>query len=210
MSLVKSVLIRSDRDIPNVNEAVKHKKYFDYQAIFENDNPVELEIGCGKGAFVCGMARLNPNVNYIAVELLESISVVASERVLSEGVKNVRVFNGKAEYLPRYVGSGEISNLYLNFSPPYPQDRFENRRLTSDRYMPFYRDCLKVGACVYQKTDDKGLFDYSLKKFAEYGFKVEDITEDVESGRVKSVQTEYESRFRQKGMPIYALRATKV
>ena len=210
LSLVRQVVIRSDRDIPNVNEAIKNKKYFDYQVMFGNDNPVELEIGCGKGAFVCGMAKLNPIVNYIAVELLESISVMAGERVLDAGVTNVRVFNGKAEYLPRYIKDQSIDNIYLNFSPPFPQDRFENRRLTSDRYLPSYKAFLKDGGYVYQKTDDKGLFDYSLRKFREYGFEVEDITTLIGSGELANVETEYERKFREQNMPLYALKAKKI
>lgn len=209
LAAVKGVLIRSDRDIANVLEAVKDKKYFNYEQTFGNNNPVELEIGCGKGAFVCGMAKKSENVNFIAVELLESISVMAAERVIGEGIKNVRIFNGKAEYLPRYIGDGEIDNIYLNFSPPFPQDRFENRRLTCDRYLPSYKAFLKTGGSVYQKTDDKGLFDYSKAKFLEYGFEVEDLTEALNDGELDTVETEYEFRFRSQGLPIYALKATK-
>ena len=114
---VKEYLIVPDRDIENVKEAIKNKKYFDYKAIFNNDNPVELEVGCGKGRFIVEKAKANPNVNFIAVELLENIIVMAAELAKQEGLKNVVFVNSGAEYLQRYIPESSIANVYLNFSP---------------------------------------------------------------------------------------------
>lgn len=206
---VKDYLIVPDRDIVNVLKAIEDKKYFDYSSIFGNNNNVELEIGCGKGGFICQKAILNPNTNFIAVELLENIIVMASENAKKLGLKNVKFLNSGAEYLPRYIPDNSIDNIYLNFSPPYPQESYENRRLTCDRFISYYKAFLKSGGSVYQKTDDKGLFEYSMLKFKENGFTVKDVSIDLTNGNLSNVTTEYESKFRALGLPIYALIATK-
>ncbi len=206
---VKNYLIIPDRDIVNVKEAVLDKKYFDYKAMFNNDNPVELEIGCGKGGFICKKAYLNPNTNFIAVELLENIIVMASENACNNNLNNVKFLNSGAEYLPRYIPDESISNIYLNFSPPYPQESYENRRLTCDRHIIAYKAFLQPHGAVYQKTDDKGLFEYSMRKFLEHGFIVTDLTSDLNDGKIDNVATEYETKFREQGLPIYAFKAQK-
>ena len=121
LALVSDLVIVPNRDIPNVLEAIKIKDYFNYKEIFGNDNPVELEVGCGKGSFIIEKAKQNPNVNYLAVELLENIIVMAAERAKNDGITNLIFVNSGAEYLPRYIPENSISNVYLNFSPPFPQ-----------------------------------------------------------------------------------------
>ena len=210
LELVKDYLIVPNRDIVNVTEAVKNKKYFNFCDIFKNSNPTEMEIGCGKGGFIVELAKKNPNVNYIAVELLENIIVMAAERAKAEGLTNVKFVNTGAEYLPRYIKDGSISNIYLNFSPPYPKDGYESRRLTCDRFVRSYKQFLPVGGCVFQKTDDQPFFTYSFGKFKEHGFLVIDNSADVNSGKIFNVQTEYERKFRALGMCVYSLKAERV
>lgn len=207
---VKDYVIVPDMDIVNVKEAIKVKKYFDYQALFLNNNPIELEIGCGKGGFIVEKAIKNPNVNYIAVELLQNIIVMAAELAKSKGVKNLKFVNSGAEYLPRYIRENSIDNLYLNFSPPYPQKVHERRRLTCDRMLINYKSFLKQGGCIYQKTDDKDFFDYSFERFVENGFETKDVSLDIESGKIENVKTEYEKKFLALGMKVYALTAKLV
>ena len=202
---LQDLVIVPERDIVNVLEAVKNKKYFVYSEMFNNDNPVELEIGCGKGKFICEKAFMSPSVNFIAVELLDNIIVMAGELAKSKSISNVRFFNSGAEYLPRYIPDGSISNIYLNFSPPFPGDAYENRRLTCDRRISEYKRYLCKGGCVFQKTDDKEFFEYSLAQFKKFGFECEVVSEQIEKGEIENVQTEYENKFRSQGMPIYAL-----
>jgi tRNA (guanine-N7-)-methyltransferase len=209
LETVKEILIVPDRDIVNVLEAIKDKRYFDFENIFSNDNPVELEVGCGKGGFIIEKAKRNPNVNYLAVELLENIVVMAAEQAKEQGVKNVRFVNSGAEYLSRYIPDGTISNVYLNFSPPYPNKGYENRRLSCDRRVEDYKKFLKSGGSVFQKTDDKPFFEYSLEKFLEHGFLVKDVSKEIMLNQIDNVQTEYEKKFRALGMNVYGLIATK-
>lgn len=207
---VSDLLLVPNRDIVNVKEAIKDKKYYDFKSMFSNDNNVEMEIGCGKGGFITQKALINPNVNYIAVELLNNIIVMAAELAKKNNLTNVRFINSGAEYLPRYVKDNSISNIYLNFSPPFPPNSYEGHRLTCDRRILEYKNFLKVGGAVFQKTDDKDFFEYSKSKFVLYGFKVEDLTEKLSLSLIENVQTEYEIKFREKGMPIYALKAEKI
>ncbi len=207
---VKDFVIVPEMDIKNVKEAILDKRYFNYKEIFGNDNVVELEVGCGKGGFIIEKAKRNPNINFLAVELLENIVVMAAENAKKQGLTNVRFVNSGAEYLPRYIKENSINNIYLNFSPPYPQDGYENRRLTADAKIEGYKEFLVDGGCVYQKTDDKGLFDYSYAQLVKYNFDVTDLTQELEKGLIDNIQTEYESKFRALSMPIYALKARNV
>ena len=207
---VRDILFVADFDIPDAREAIKDKRYFDFAKIFGNENPVSLEIGCGKGLFVCESAKQNPNQNYIAVELLNNIIVMACERLKTYGINNARFFNCGAEYLPRYIPENSISNLYLNFSPPFPGDRYENRRLTCDRLMGFYVNMLKKDGKIELKTDDKEFFEYSMEQAKKFGFSVDNCTEKLKSGEVSSVQTEYEIKFRKDNLPIYYFVANKL
>lgn len=204
---VKDIVLSADRDIANIVLANQDKRYFDYKNLFSNDNPVSLEVGCGKAGFITEVAKQNPNDNYIAVELLQNIIVMGAERVKKEGIKNIMFFNCGAEYLPRYIKPSSIKTIFLNFSPPYPAGTYENRRLTKDSLIEAYKDFLLDGGEVLQKTDDKDFFLYSFSQFEKYNFIVEDISKKIESGEISNVETEYEKKFRAQNMPVYALRA---
>ena len=148
-------------------------------------------------------------MNYIAVELLNNIIVMACERCKEYKVNNLRFFNCGAEYLPRYIKDGSIKGIYLNFSPPFPGKRYENRRLTCDRLMEFYVKMLSDNGFIEFKTDDKEFFDYSYSQMQNFGLKVVDLSDKLKNGKVTSVETEYEIKFKQNDMPIYYFRADK-
>ncbi len=206
---VREYLIVPDMDIANVKLAIMDKKLFDFSQIFNNDNPVELEIGCGKGRFIVEKAKNNPNINFLAVELLENIIVMAAELAKASGITNVKFINSGAEYLPRYIPENSVSNIYLNFSQPFPKDGYEHRRLTCDRYVLAYKSFLRQGGKVYQKTDDRDFFEYSFLKFKEHGFDVSDLTEKLNKGEIDNIQTEYETKFKALGITANMLIAQK-
>ena len=210
LSKVTDVLIVPDRDIVNVKLAIQDKKYFDFNKMFGNDNPVELEVGCGKGGFIVEKAKLNPNINFIAVELLENIIVMACEFAQKQGLKNIKFVNSGAEYMPRYIKEESIDNIYLNFSPPFPKTTQESRRLTNDNYMNAYKSFLKVGGTVFQKTDDEEFFNYSFAQFEKFGFQVENVTKKLHENTIDNVETEYEKMFKKKGMLPFGLIAKKI
>ncbi len=206
---IKNYFLVIERDVTNVNEAIKDKKIIDYKTIFGNDNPVEMDIGCGKGGFIVELAKANPDKNYIAVEMMENIILLAGETAEKENLKNLKFINTGAEYLPRYIAEKSISAIYLNFSPPYPQKSYSNRRLTNKRFLGVYSGLLKDDGYIYQKTDDKDFYEYSFESFNGNGFIAKELYGSDTGKEYKSIITEYESKFRAKGMPIYGLYAKK-
>ena len=206
---VKEILYVAKRDVQNVKIANQDKCYLDFESIFDNKNPVNLEIGCGKAGFILECAKRFPEENFLAVELLENIIVMGAERALKEGIKNVRFFNCGADYLPRYIKPNSIKRLFLNFSPPYPAGTYENRRLTKDALVVDYKEYLIDDGEVLQKTDDKDFFEYSFNQFSKFGFSVKEVSQKINLGEIDNIETEYEKKFRKQNMPIYALVAKK-
>lgn len=202
---VKDFLIVAERDVSNVKEAIENKKIVDFNKVFGNSNPVDLEIGCGKGGFITKLSSKYPNRNYIAVEMMENIILLACESAQKLNIKNLKFMNTGAEYLPRYIKEKTIDNIYLNFSPPYPNKPYENRRLTNDRFVSIYKSLLKDGGVVFQKTDDRDFFLYSKEKFIKNGFNVIDISNKLQNNEIDNIRTEYEQKFIDLGLPIYGL-----
>ena len=167
-----------------------------WNEVFGNDNPIHIEIGCGKGAFVTGMAKLYPNVNFVAVEKVEDVIVMAMEKAMAAGLRNVKFTDMDAE------------RIYLNFSDPWKKSRQAKRRLTHKRFLDRYRRILHPGAQIWFKTDNRQLFEFSLNSFCGEGFKLSNISLDLHnSGFEGNVMTEYETRFAELGQPIYRLEA---
>lgn len=158
---VSKKLVVIDKNVINVNEALKDKKYLDLESIFTNKNPLCLDIGCGKGGFICQTAKANKNKNYLGIEMMENIILLAAENAQREDIQNLLFMNTGAEYLPRYLKDNSVSEIYLNFSPPYPQNGHENRRLTNDRFLSVYKSLLVDCGKIYLRTDDKDFFTYS-------------------------------------------------
>lgn len=182
-----------------------------WSSVFGNNNPIHLEIGCGKGKFISEMAQRNPNVNYIAMDLFEDVLVLAMERVVACGVDNVKLFVGNAAMLEEYFKTGEIERIYLNFSDPWKKKKQAKRRLTHKNFLNIYKKIIKNGNKICFKTDNKDLFEFSLNSFAEENYKLSNITFDLHnSGFDDNVMTEYETKFSEIGMPIYRLEATYI
>ena len=188
---------------------LKADKLFDFKKLFGNDNPVVLEIGCGKGRFANTLAKQNPNINVLAVEKIDNVLVSAAETAQKEQIKNVKFICCAAEYLPRYIDEKSIKTLYLNFSCPYPKKRYESHRLSSKRYLNIYKILLSDDAYIYQKTDNIHFFEYSLKSFTDNGFFINDISLDLHKSDVEgNIMTEYEEKFSSQGYPIYYLKTS--
>lgn len=192
----------------NFKEAANKKEYFDYKKIFGNDNPVILEIGCGKGQFACELALAHPEYNIIAVEKYGNVIVQACEKALSLGLKNLFFVKGMAEYLPKYIPDGSIERIYLNFSCPFPKNKYASHRLTHKRFLDIYKPMLKKGGEIHQKTDNMKLFEFSIQSFTENGFALKNVSLDLHNSDIKdNIVTEYENRFASMGLPIYRLEA---
>ena len=175
--------------------------------VFGNDNPVCLEIGCGKGAWAIQSATLNAGVNYIALEKLSNVIVVACEQASKLNLQNLRFLNIRAENLDSFVTPRSIDEIALNFSCPFPKKTYANRRLTSRNFLELYKRILKPNGIICQKTDDKDFFEWSIESYRKHGFEVYDVCYDLGADDDGNIVTEYESKFRALGKPIYALKA---
>ncbi|MCQ2462728.1 MAG: tRNA (guanosine(46)-N7)-methyltransferase TrmB [Clostridia bacterium] len=184
------------------------KNLFDFEKLFGNSNPVHMEVGCGKGGFVCEAAKRQPDVNFLAVERNISVITEACEKAIGQGLTNVRFVKATAEYLPRYIPEKSIERIYLNFSCPFPKPSYAKHRLTHEYFLNIYAPLMKTGAEIHQKTDNMHFFEFSIEQFTKCGFMLKNVSLDLHnSGFEGNIETEYEKRFVSLGQPIYRLEA---
>ena len=174
------------------------------EKLFDNDNPVHLEIGCGKGRFITETAKLNPNINFLAAEKNLDVLLLAAEKIKNENVKNVKFFAGDANNFADFERGKVFDRIYINFCDPWKKNRQAKRRLTHKNFLEIYKNILKDGGELHFKTDNTDLFEFSLNSFADFGLKMKNITLNLhKSGFEGNVMTEYEKLFSEKGQPIY-------
>ena len=179
-----------------------------WQEIFGNDHPIHVEVGSGKGAFVSGMAKANPEINYIGIDIQKSVLSYALDKVLATDVPNIKLLRVDGSDLTDYFEEGEIDRLYLNFSDPWPKKRHEKRRLTYQSFLATYQQILPENGEIHFKTDNRGLFEYSLVSFSQFGMKLKGVWLDLHASDFEdNVLTEYEQKFANKGQVIYRVEA---
>ncbi|MBB5324448.1 tRNA (guanine-N7-)-methyltransferase [Anoxybacillus tepidamans] len=175
-----------------------------WRELFRNDNPIHIEIGTGKGQFITGMAKANPHINYIGIELYESVIVSALDKLIEHDLPNLRLLNINAKDLMNVFAAGEVERIYLNFSDPWPKKRHEKRRLTYRSFLELYEQILVEEGEIHFKTDNQGLFEYSLVSFSQYGLVLTYVSLDLHrSNFVGNIMTEYEEKFAAQGNRIY-------
>ena len=204
------LLARGANGILNMKEAAEsYRALVDFEKAFGNDNPVALEIGCGKGGFVIALAKANPNINYLALEKMSNVILTPLEAVKEEGVSNVKFLNVRAECLPCYIPEGSLDVIYLNFSTPLPKLGYATQRLTHRNFLEMYKKLLKKGGRIIQKTDNRDFFDFSLEEYAACGFKLENLSYDLHNGGnpAWNIVTEYEQKWVEQGLPIHRVEA---
>lgn len=200
------ILTVADLSDKNMKRAAEVKEYLDFEKIFGNNNPVRLEIGCGKGKFVCETAAQNPDINFFACEKISNVLIEACERVKAENLKNVHFLNCAAEVLPKYFKEHTVEKIYLNFSNPLPKEGYKKQRLTHPRFLEIYRGILKRGGEIIQKTDDKSFYLFSLESYKEAGCEILSVCEDLKNNPVPGdVETEHERLFKSQGKPIFRI-----
>ena len=204
------LLAHGANGILNMKEAAENfRALIDFQTAFGNENPVALEIGCGKGGFVIALAQQQPNVNYLALEKMSNVILTPMEEVKKQGVENVRFLNIRAECLPCYIPEGSLDAIYLNFSTPLPKLGYATQRLTHRNFLEVYKKLLKKGGRILQKTDDRDFFEFSLEEYKECGFALENVTYNLhENGNPEwNIVTEYEQKWVDRNLPIHRLEA---
>lgn len=179
-----------------------------FGAIFGNDRPVHLEIGCGKGNFAVGMAKANSDVNFVAMEKVADVCCIALEKAMATKDErqgdNLRFLIGDAKTLEENIPESSLDCIYLNFSDPWPKSGHAKRRLTHRGFLSIYARALKADGILRFKTDNVGLFDFSLEEFEAFGAEIIWQTRDLHSSEKSegNVMTEYEKNFSEKGFNI--------
>ena len=186
------------------------KKYKSkWNDLFNNYNPIYLEIGMGKGDFIIEMSKLYPDINFIGIEMYDSVIVKAVEKLEKETLDNIKLIRMDARLIDE-IFDKEISKIYLNFSDPWPKNRTAKRRLTHQRFLERYDKIFKNEKIIFMKTDNENLFEFSIESLSEYGYKLKNISLDLVSSNMENnVLTEYEKKYNQKGIKIKRLEAYK-
>lgn len=174
-----------------------------WQQIFNNTNPIYLEIGMGKGKFIIEYAKRNPNINFIGMEKEESVLVRALEKIENEELNNLVFIHFDAFDLNNVFEKGEISKIYLNFSDPWPKSKHAKRRLTCNKILENYKNVLKKDGTIEMKTDNRKLFEYSLLEFINDNLKINNLSLNLHEDYNDIITTEYEDKFIAKGNVIY-------
>ena len=204
------------RHIKNAIEDIEKSPYYiknpmelkgKYKSIFKNDN-IHVEIGTGKGDFIIGMALKYPDINFIGIEKFDSVLVKAVKKLEDLKLDNLKLIYYDAIKVDELFDK-EIDTLYLNFSDPWPKKRHIKRRLTNEIFLEKYEKIFKKDNNIIMKTDNRHLFEYSLKSLTDYGYKIEDISLDLHSDDIDNVETEYEKKFVAKGNVIYKVNVKK-
>ena len=171
---------------------------------FGNDNPINIEIGMGKGRFIMDLARLNPDINYVGVEKFSSVLVRAIEKQTEEKLPNLCFIRMEAENIEDVFEKEEVDYIYLNFSDPWPKDRHAKRRLTSVQFLKRYENILAKDGGITFKTDNRPLFDFSLEQIKEADWIIDNHTFDLHNSQYVegNIMTEYEEKFPKMGNPI--------
>ncbi len=180
--------------------------------LFPAAGELHLEIGCGKGDFAVGMAAANPDVNFIAMERVADVACLALEKAMASAENrprdNLRFLIGNAENLGEWLLPGILSRIYLNFSDPWPKTGYAKRRLTHRRFLEIYRKLLRENGELWLKTDNEGLFDFSLEEFSAEGLTVLYVSRNFHAApeSAGNIMTEYERNFSSQGKPIFCAR----
>ena len=189
---------------PKAKEIIATSKYVTNDITFDNNNPICLEIGTGKCDFIIGMSQKYPDINFIGIEKYVSVLVSGIKKLEDLEINNLKLMVMDANDIDN-IFHNKIDKLYLNFSDPWPKKRHAKRRLTSPNLLKKYDDIFKNKPHIILKTDNKAFFEYSLVSLSNYGYILKEVSLDFNDEN--NVETEYEKKFRSKGMPIYHLEA---
>ena len=207
------------RNVKNKEEILSNSKYLvrepemyigKWKELFHNDNPIYIEIGMGKGKFIIENALKYPEINFIGIEKFDSIVARCLPKI-PDGIKNLIIVRMDANNIDK-VFDREIERIYLNFSDPWPKVRHASRRLSSKVFLDKYESIFASNREIRMRTDNRELYIYSLMSFSENGYVLSDITFDLhkaDKAGEELITTEYEDKFSNKGMPIYAVTAVK-
>ena len=178
-----------------------------WRELYPEARGLRLEVGCGKGKFTAETAAAEPDILLIAMEKVPEAMVMAMEKVKALGLKNVFFIGEDVARVTEIFAPGEIDLLYINFCDPWPHKKHAPRRLTHEGFLKLYQHILKPGSEIHFKTDNAGLFEFSLEQFQKCGFLLKNITDDLHADGPVGIMTGYEEKFYNLGTPIHRCEA---
>ena len=185
-----------------------------WRELFAKDRPLHIELGCGKGGFISQIAVYNPDINYIAIDLVDAMLGLAKRKVeekykmANREIDNIYLTRYDIERINNILSKEDrVERIYINFCNPWPRGKHRKKRLTHTRQLEKYKKFLVDGGMVFFKTDDEGLFSDSINYLNEAGYKIEKLTYDLESevDFWDNIETEHEKMFKEQGIKIKAL-----
>ncbi len=186
-------------------EKIGEERQGQWRKIFSDDlnRKLFVELGTGKGDFILQMAEKNPDINFVGLEVEAGVVLKAARKIQEKNLGNLRLVVFDINRIAEIFAEHEIDRLFINFCDPWPKKRHAKRRLTHVRFLEMYRKILKPSGEIHFKTDNRGLFDFSLEQFQIAGFDVRDVTNDLHAEEPpENIRTEYENKFSALGVPI--------
>lgn len=184
-------------------EKIDSSRAGNWRKIFGNENPLHVELGTGKGDFLCAMAEKNPQINFVGLEMEAEVVLKAARKIDEKNLSNVKIIVFNVNQIEEIFAENEIDRLYINFCDPWPKKRHAKRRLTYITFLQKYKKILKPAGEIHFKTDNRALFDFSLEQFELANLKISDVSYDLHANEPpENVRTEYENRFSAAGVPI--------
>ena len=181
-----------------------------WRSLLPGAQALRVELGCGKGRFTCETAAAEPEVLFVAVERVPDAMVMAMERAQAMELQNVLFIDADVARLADYFAPGEVERIYINFCDPWPTNRHAKRRLTHPNFLELYRRVLRDGGEIHFKTDNRGLFEWSLFQFPHAGYELREVTRDLHAHGIQGIMTDYEEKFHSMGTPINRCVAVKL
>lgn len=201
----------ADKIIERSNFVINNPKEYKnkWHELFNNNNPIKLELGMGRGEFIINIAKQNPKINYIGLELDESQMATAVKRLSNQNIPNLKLICADAQNIIEFFGK-EIDTIYLTFSEPWPKPVNERKRFTHESYLKLYDRIFKKNKHIILKTDNKGFFAYSLESLSKYWYVFDRVSLDLhhEENPISNVMTDFEQQYFKEGRPIYYLDAS--
>ena len=199
--------------IKNADKIVKQSEYVvknpinyknKWKDLFHNNNPIYLELGMGRGNFIIEMAKKYPKINFIGLELYESQMVKAVDKLQNSNLTNIKLINSDAREIDKIFGK-EIDTIYLTFSEPWPKKHDERKRFTHESYLKLYDKIFKKDKHIILKTDNKGLFAYSLESLSQYWYSFKRVSLDLhnDENKIDNIMTDFEKQYFKEKRPIY-------
>ena len=201
----------ADKIINKSNYLIQNPEKYknNWHSIFNNNNPINIELGMGRGEFIINMALKYPNINYIGIELSKDQLVIPIQKLATMKIPNLRIINMDAHDIDKIFGK-EIDTIYLTFSEPWPKKIDERKRFTHENYLKIYDKIFKRNKHIIVKTDNKGLFAYSLETLSQYWYSFDRVSLDLhhDENPIPNIMTDFEKQYYKENRPIYYVDAS--